>query len=154
MSSRNAHQIKKITWRKTKSGCHECTSHVPGGNGYPCATRNGKYTKISRIVLAEKLGRPIKRGFWALHSCDNSLCINPKHIREGTVHDNEKDKLKRNRHSRCERHGMSKLRGVDVLAIRFLHRIGYGSNRISKFFKISQTNASQIIRKATWKNLD
>jgi hypothetical protein len=142
--------IKEIKYKILKNGCYECTSHVPGGNGYPCKKVDGVYTKISRIVLKNKLGRPIKPGFWALHSCDNPLCINPSHIREGTRWDNEKDKKERNRMPSKENHHGSKLRSVDVDLIRKMHELGYGSNRIATFFKMSQTNISQIIRGKTW----
>lgn len=33
-----------------------------------------------------------------LHSCDNTPCINPKHLREGTQSDNNQDIRDRNRH--------------------------------------------------------
>lgn len=35
----------------------------------------------------------------ALHSCDNPACCNPNHLRWGSVKDNVRDALERNRHS-------------------------------------------------------
>lgn len=42
-------------------------------------------------------GRPRKDGLWALHSCDNPVCVNPKHLRWGTVQENVADMVERNR---------------------------------------------------------
>ncbi len=53
--------------------------------GYPCIRRRPSPTiRVHRLVLAEKLGRPIRSGFHALHICDVTLCINPAHLYEGS----------------------------------------------------------------------
>lgn len=52
--------------------------------GYPRQRINGKLTYLHRWALEQKLGRPIKPGYQALHLCDVSNCIEPTHIVEGT----------------------------------------------------------------------
>jgi hypothetical protein len=47
-----------------------------------------KMVRTNRWVLEKKLGRPIREGYSALHSCDNPPCCNPKHVFEGTHSDN------------------------------------------------------------------
>jgi HNH endonuclease len=49
-----------------------------------------------RVVLERKLGRPIKPGYWALHTCDHRSCVNEDHIYEGTRKDNVRDAILRN----------------------------------------------------------
>lgn len=47
--------------------------------------------KVSRLALEHKLGRPIKPGYLALHTCDYPPCINPNHLYEGTRKENMRD---------------------------------------------------------------
>jgi hypothetical protein len=69
-------------------------------SGYARKKRNGFLTQVSRIVLEQKLGRPIGEGLHALHSCDNPPCINPEHLREGTVSANLKESWDKGRRKR------------------------------------------------------
>ena len=49
--------------------------------------------RISHILF---IG-PIPQGLSVLHSCDNPLCVNPRHLRAGTQGDNLRDAYSRNR---------------------------------------------------------
>ena len=63
-------------------------------HGYPVMKvggRQGKVVHESRIVLAKKLGRPLKEKHQALHHCDNPGCIEPEHLWEGTQKQNLAD---------------------------------------------------------------
>lgn len=53
-----------------------------------------KHYIVSRLILERKLGRPIKSGYCAIHSCDHGTCVNPNHIREGSQEENMQDKWK------------------------------------------------------------
>ena len=55
---------------------------------------------VPRVVLEITLERPIKDGHWALHSCHNSKCVNPRHIYEGTPAKNMQDSLSFGKRSR------------------------------------------------------
>lgn len=74
--------------------------------GYGKMRLNGKLQLAHRIMLAEKLGRPIADGMVAAHApiiCHNRSCINPEHLREATLSENQKDRAldgtMRNQHS-------------------------------------------------------
>lgn len=73
---------------------------VPGGCIFwmgtysrPCGygVFGGRY--VHRMVLEHKLGRKIKPGFSALHSCNNKSCVKPEHLYEGSGSDNARDRL-------------------------------------------------------------
>ena len=66
----------------------------------------GKGIRVSRLVLEAKLGRDIKQGYGALHSCGNGRCVNSEHIYEGTPKDNARDTIRHGRSSK----GMSKMK--------------------------------------------
>ena len=57
-------------------------------SGYPRRMIEGKTIYLHRQVLEQKLGRPIREGYEACHSCNHSNCIEPEHIYEGTHTDN------------------------------------------------------------------
>jgi hypothetical protein len=40
---------------------------------------------VHRLALERKLGRPLRPGFQALHTCDCRLCCNPKHLYDGNT---------------------------------------------------------------------
>lgn len=63
-------------------------------HGYPRRFVDGKYVYLNRHILEQKLGRPIKEGYESCHSCNNTKCIEPEHIYEGTHWDNMQDLIK------------------------------------------------------------
>jgi hypothetical protein len=78
-----------------------CDSIIPDEYGChvylgPGPRINGRGFAPTRAVLARKLGRPIKPGYFACHHCDYPPCINPDHLYEGTPSDNQRDRWERN----------------------------------------------------------
>ena len=52
-----------------------------------------EYFRVNRLSLIWKLGRNIRPGYFACHSCNNARCVNPEHIYEGTAFTNAQDRV-------------------------------------------------------------
>lgn len=94
----------------------------------------------------------IPEGLFVLHKCDNKICCNPNHLFLGTQKDNSDDKVSKQRHTKGNNHGMSKLTENQVFEIRRLWNTGkYYQREIGEMFDVSQTAISNILLRKTWK---
>lgn len=65
--------------------------------------RYGQVKVDGRLIMATHLslkifkGIEIEQGQVTMHSCDNSLCVNPDHLSKGTQADNVQDAIKKGR---------------------------------------------------------
>lgn len=122
---------KEIEYRvDQKTGCFICTSHAPNGAGYPLVRENGKRDGAHRIVYRRNKGAIIHGVI--RHTCDNTMCVNPEHLIDGTDLDNVLDKEDKGRGNHPAR-----LSKDQILAIRAntssLHReiaAVYGVSRV------------------------
>ena len=75
-------------------------------NGYPYGRVKiyGRYFLATRIILSQKLKRPLRNGECALHKCDNPPCCNPDHLFSGSIRDNVHDMIAKGRHRFGTRH--------------------------------------------------
>lgn len=87
------------------------------GNGYGCVGYKNLLLDAHRLSYEIHKG-PIPDGLLVCHECDNRLCINPNHLFLGNYGDNYEDAKSKDRHTRGERNGNSKLRDSDVVEIR------------------------------------
>jgi len=99
-------------------------------DGYPRAAINGNSNaKVHRVVW-ELHNNSSADGRVVRHTCDNPLCINPKHLQIGSPADNVRDRDERGRH-----------RGLkidDVLTIKHLYSKKLLSVReIAKIFSVT-----------------
>jgi hypothetical protein len=107
---------------------------------------NGKTKSFyaHRLVLEHKLGRPVKPGYLACHSCDDRGCINPDHLWSGTPADNSRDAKPKKPLSFRSRQDICppKLKPEQVREICYLLGEGISKAKIARTFAIS---CSQII---------
>lgn len=54
-------------------------------------------TRFSHRVSYELVHGPIQDGYVLMHTCDNPPCVNPDHLRPGTVRDNTQDSIAKGR---------------------------------------------------------
>lgn len=140
---------KPLQTIETEMGCKIVVSHKPGFQGYIRLSRSGKCIAIHRLVWEQYHG-PIPDEMCILHSCDNPPCVEITHLFMGTRDDNMKDRNKKERQARGERHGFSKLKERDIPQIRRLINEGMLHKNIAKIFDVSRRTISCVKTGVTW----
>lgn len=108
---------------------------------------------------------------WVLHKCDNSSCVNPKHLYEGTPQDNVDDRGSRDRFvplrgsangmhqrpdlaARGEAHGKSKLTESVVGEIRELFLKGHSKSELALRFGVHRRTIYGVLAGKTWAHVE
>jgi hypothetical protein len=93
-------------------------------------------------------------GMFVLHTCDNPVCVNPKHLFLGTQKDNMQDKYKKGRENLPFgiRNSSAKVSERDAIAIRILYP-ALSQRKISNMYGINQSQVSRIVSGFSWRHL-
>lgn len=142
---------------KTES-CWLWTGGIFKGYGYGQFAVKRHPQKAHRVSWVLNCGA-IPEDKKVLHTCDNPLCVNPKHLFLGTQLDNARDMVNkgRNRYTSLpllcgEESPASKLNTKQVQAIRDLYATGeYSQRDLAKIFNVGQTTIGHILRYETWR---
>ena len=110
--------------------------------GYGQFGVNYKVVNTHRYAYENFIG-PIPDGMVVMHICDNPPCVNPDHLKLGTIADNNKDRDEKGRsaHVYGKNHGMSKLTDNDIVTIR---RDTRTQAEIAIEYSVSQAHVSKI----------
>ena len=128
-------------------------------------TSYSAHTIAWRIVYGD-----IPHGLWVLHKCDNYACVRPEHLFLGTVVDNNRDMVNKNRqasgiknghytHPECTLKGeqcwQAKLTAKQVMEIRakYIPRL-YGCRKLSCEYGVSYSLIYMIVRRKIWKSVN
>ena len=113
--------------------------------GYGEIKINYRPASTHRIAW-EVANGPIPKGLHVLHSCDNPPCIRHEHLFIGTNNDNIKDKLRKGRQPRGEKHCCAKLTEEQVVSLRMEYALGAISQKaIGEKYGMSPSGVSLII---------
>ena len=86
-----------------------------------------------------------------LHKCDNTKCVNPKHLFLGDRAENMRDKIRKGRQLRGEQFSFAKLTEEDV---RFIRQDTILSQReLAEVYGVDQSEISNIKRGKAWKHV-
>lgn len=103
---------------------------------------NYKKYKAHRFAYKLFVGELIP-GLKICHTCDNPLCVNPKHLYQGTQKQNMTDKVLRNRNPQGSQHTNAKLSMEQVEEIRQDSRY---QKDIAADYGVNQRTISRIKR--------
>lgn len=117
--------------------------------------RGVKVMAHSRIIFCLAHGVVPKdiKGLYVLHTCDNSQCVNPAHLRLGTHTNNMQDKSDRFRGvaGNKTKGSNTKLTERDVLAIR--NDTCSTQAELAKSYGVSRSAISMIKLRITWTHI-
>jgi hypothetical protein len=119
-------------------------------NGYGQFGFNGKQYECHRLILQEKLGRPIHKKLDTRHLCGVSACCSPDHLAESTRKENLSDMKIHGTAPIGEKNGNAKLTENEIRAIRKDPR---SYCQIAKSYRVSHHAISQIKQHSTWKHI-
>ena len=140
--------------QKTRE-CWNWTASTKNGYGNIGISVNKKKTilythRVSYQIFKGKIGE----GLVVMHSCDNKLCVNPKHLLLGTQGENLKDMVAKGRSAKGEFHSQSKYTKKQILSIRELYKKGnHTQEKLAEIFGTTAKYISSIINYKRWKHI-
>lgn len=143
---------KEITYKLEKNGCRTCTSHKTGRDGYADIRFEGKKRNLHQLLYEFHHG-PIPKGLVVMHSCDNKLCINPKHLSIGTPAQNSYDARIRGLYATGEKCPHSKLTKKQVATIRKTPPYHGYLTQLGRQFQVDRSTISYVVSGFTWKGV-
>ena len=106
-------------------------------------------------MYANNADEPV--GLVVMHSCDNRVCCNPRHLSVGTHSDNSQDMVRKNRawkpNVRGEDHHMAKLTEKQVIDIRSALDSGEIATELAGKYGVSAAHIRKIGRRANWRHI-
>ena len=141
---------RPIKYFRSASGCYICTSHQTGSSGYPLIRRMGSTMTVARWIYMMENQLDNIESLVVMHTCDNRMCINPRHLRIGTFKDNEQDKISKGRRPDGDNSAVAKLSYKKVAAIRDLYDSGYTLSDLGEMFNVAFQTISSVVNYKTW----
>lgn len=129
-------------------------SGLTNGRGYGTYYKRGsakrgvrgshKNIAVHREALEQKLGRPLRKGYSALHHCDNRACYEPEHLYEGTQAENLRDMASRGR----SRKPTPRIAAIEVEIVERYEAGGVSQQELGREYGIPQQTVGKIVARS------
>lgn len=136
----------------------DCIDHgySTGTKGYAQAKVAGRFVYRHRLAYAEHAGVAEADLPPLLHSCDNRRCINPHHLKPGSLGENNTDRHLKGRDAVGEQHGQAKL---DVATVRWIQAAyiprdpEFSGRAIARKLGVSKATVQAVITGRYWRSV-
>lgn len=129
-------------------------------DGYGRVSRDGTAHLAHRVMYAVLRGQPTNQCL--MHSCDRRECVNPWHLTDATMRENNADRDAKGRTryvsmrglaAKGERSGKARLTEAKVRAVREMHRSGVRLAEIGRAMGVSEKAARDVVTGRTWRHV-
>lgn len=136
---------------KVVDGCHICTSHkCKIGGDYYGVKVSGLMKLLHRVIYSNLVGG-IPEGYVIMHTCDNTLCINPDHLKAGTHQDNVRDMVNKGRNARGTKNPSAKLTDACIADIK---SSTLGKWELSEKYGVNERTIRNVRAGRYWKHVN
>lgn len=143
-------------WRNVQTaGPDECWNWAGSidTNGYGEFFYRDRVRRAHELALSFTVGEVRHEALDTCHSCDNTACCNPGHLRFDTRQSNVDDMLSRDRNTRGSRHPSTKLTEDQVLMIRERRALGARQKDLANDYGITPGAVVAIVHGRNWKHV-
>ncbi len=120
-------------------------------HGYGQKWYRGKNWPAHRLAYQDAYGE-IPKGLLVRHMCHNRSCVNPDHLKIGTIQDNMRDRQEAGRQAKGEQAGQAKLTEAQVREIYNL-KGKISGHKLGKQFDVTGQAVYKIWRGLSWRHI-
>ena len=151
METRKKKSVEERFWmRVDRRGPNECwlwkgTRNSKGYGDFNIVGRKGP--RRAHILSFISHYGPVPEGKVIMHTCDVRLCVNPAHLKAGTVEENNRDAMMKG-------HIRLVLDPDKVRAIRLRYANGEFQRALGRDYGVSQFVISMVVRRRMWRHVE
>lgn len=159
--------IAEVFWERVNKsadadGCWEWTGIRGGYTGmYGLMIYANQRAYAHRLSWTLHNNRPIPKGMYICHHCDNPICVRPDHLFLGTAKDNSQDMVRKGRSATGPRpnsyglqagskNSQSKLCERDIVEIRERRAQGDSYKDLSEAYGVHRITIAAIVKRTLW----
>lgn len=148
--------LSKIGPKDPVTGCCEWTATTVKGYGRFRARSLGSSPLVASRLAYTLFVKPLHKGEFVCHHCDNPSCVNVEHLFAGSQKDNMQDCRRKGRVRNSVKLGESNpasvLTKAQVKEIRSIPKHYGMCSKLGRIYGVTHRTISLILNRKTWKN--